>query len=40
MNLENLKILFIGTAIAFLGGLLRVLVSIQNKEKKSSGNML
>jgi L-cystine uptake protein TcyP (sodium:dicarboxylate symporter family) len=34
MNLENLKVLFIGTAIAFSGGLLRVLISIQNKERK------
>lgn len=34
MNLENFKILFIGTAVAFSGGLLRVLISIQNKEKK------
>lgn len=34
MNLENLKILLIGTAVAFSGGLLRVLISIQNKEKK------
>lgn len=34
MNLENIKILLIGTAIAFSGGLLRVLISIQNKEKK------
>jgi hypothetical protein len=34
MNLDGLKALLIGTAIAFSGGLLRVLVSIQNKEKK------
>lgn len=34
MNLENLKVLLIGTAVAFSGGLLRVLISIQNKEKK------
>jgi ABC-type iron transport system FetAB permease component len=34
MNLENIKILLIGTAVAFSGGLLRVLISIQNKEKK------
>lgn len=34
MNLENLKILLLGTAVAFSGGLLRVLISIQNKEKK------
>ncbi|UUC46534.1 hypothetical protein [Flavobacterium cerinum] len=34
MNLENFKVLFIGTAVAFSGGLLRVLISIQNKEKK------
>ena len=34
MNLDSIKALFIGTAIAFSGGLLRVLVSIQNKEKK------
>ena len=34
MNLENLKFLLIGTAVAFSGGLLRVLISIQNKEKK------
>lgn len=36
MNLENLKVLFIGTAVAFSGGLLRVLISIQNKEKKQT----
>ncbi|AZA74977.1 hypothetical protein [Chryseobacterium indoltheticum] len=34
MNLDGIKALLIGTAIAFSGGLLRVLVSIQNKEKK------
>ncbi|MGL6126553.1 hypothetical protein, partial [Chryseobacterium artocarpi] len=34
MNLDSIKALLIGTAIAFSGGLLRVLVSIQNKEKK------
>lgn len=34
MNLESIKILLIGTAVAFSGGLLRVLISIQNKEKK------
>jgi len=34
MNLDSLKALLIGTAIAFSGGLLRVLISIQNKEKK------
>ncbi|MFP9114600.1 hypothetical protein ACLI1A_11705 [Flavobacterium sp. RHBU_3] len=34
MNLENFKVLLIGTAVAFSGGLLRVLISIQNKEKK------
>jgi uncharacterized membrane protein YczE len=34
MNLDSLKVLFIGTAVAFSGGLLRVLISIQNKEKK------
>ncbi|MDB0600343.1 hypothetical protein PL373_04130 [Tenacibaculum maritimum] len=34
MNLENIKFLLIGTAIAFAGGLLRVLISIQNKENK------
>ncbi|MFC7348870.1 hypothetical protein ACFQO9_19300 [Chryseobacterium zhengzhouense] len=34
MNLDSIKALFIGTAIAFSGGLLRVLISIQNKEKK------
>ena len=34
MNLDSTKALLIGTAIAFSGGLLRVLVSIQNKEKK------
>ncbi|MGO4709137.1 hypothetical protein AB4Y90_08470 [Chryseobacterium sp. 2TAF14] len=32
--MDGLKALLIGTAIAFSGGLLRVLVSIQNKEKK------
>lgn len=36
MNLENLKVLLIGTAVAFSGGLLRVLISIQNKEKKQA----
>tara|TARA_B110000967_G_scaffold209539_1_gene266152 strand:+ start:2232 stop:2618 length:387 start_codon:yes stop_codon:yes gene_type:complete len=34
MNFENIKFLLIGTAVAFAGGLLRVLISIQNKEKK------
>ncbi|MFS4429520.1 hypothetical protein [Chryseobacterium sp. GVT01B] len=34
MTLDSIKALLIGTAIAFSGGLLRVLVSIQNKEKK------
>ena len=34
MNLENVKVLLIGTAVAFSGGMLRVLISIQNKEKK------
>lgn len=34
MNLDSIKALLIGTAIAFSGGLLRVLISIQNKEKK------
>lgn len=34
MNLDSVKALLIGTAIAFSGGLLRVLISIQNKEKK------
>ncbi|MCI3935582.1 hypothetical protein MQX03_00095 [Chryseobacterium aahli] len=34
MNLDSIKALLIGTAIAFSGGLLRVLVSIQNREKK------
>jgi L-cystine uptake protein TcyP (sodium:dicarboxylate symporter family) len=34
MNLENIKVLLMGTAVAFSGGLLRVLISIQNKEKK------
>ncbi|MDV7698750.1 hypothetical protein N6B72_17630 [Chryseobacterium soli] len=34
MNFDSIKALLIGTAIAFSGGLLRVLVSIQNKEKK------
>ncbi|MCW1961468.1 hypothetical protein [Chryseobacterium viscerum] len=34
MNLDSIKALLIGTAIAFSGGVLRVLVSIQNKEKK------
>ncbi|KQT20927.1 hypothetical protein ASG22_16035 [Chryseobacterium sp. Leaf405] len=34
MNLDTIKALLIGTAIAFSGGLLRVLISIQNKEKK------
>lgn len=34
MNLDSIKALVIGTAIAFSGGLLRVLISIQNKEKK------
>ena len=34
MNLDSIKALLIGTVIAFSGGLLRVLVSIQNKEKK------
>ncbi len=34
MNLENLKVIVLGGAIAFSGGLLRVLISIQNKEKK------
>lgn len=34
MNLENIKVLLLGTAVAFSGGLLRVLISIQNKEKK------
>jgi hypothetical protein len=34
MNLESIKVLLIGTAIAFSGGLLRVLISIQNKERK------
>lgn len=34
MSLDSIKALFIGTAIAFSGGLLRVLISIQNKEKK------
>jgi len=34
MNLDNIKFLLIGTAVAFSGGLLRVLVSIQNREKK------
>ncbi|MDR6464749.1 MULTISPECIES: hypothetical protein [Chryseobacterium] len=32
--MDSIKALLIGTAIAFSGGLLRVLVSIQNKEKK------
>jgi L-cystine uptake protein TcyP (sodium:dicarboxylate symporter family) len=32
--LDSIKALLIGTAIAFSGGVLRVLVSIQNKEKK------
>lgn len=36
MNLDSLKALLIGTAIAFSGGLLRVLISIQNKEKKKA----
>ena len=36
MNLENFKVLLIGTAVAFSGGLLRVLISIQNKEKKQT----
>jgi hypothetical protein len=40
MNLDSIKALLIGTAIAFSGGLLRVLVSIQNKEKNSHGNTL
>jgi len=34
MNTDSIKALLIGTAIAFSGGLLRVLISIQNKEKK------
>lgn len=34
MNLENFKVIVLGAAIAFSGGLLRVLISIQNKEKK------
>lgn len=34
MNMDSIKALVIGTAIAFSGGLLRVLISIQNKEKK------
>jgi L-cystine uptake protein TcyP (sodium:dicarboxylate symporter family) len=34
MTLDSIKALLIGTAIAFSGGVLRVLVSIQNKEKK------
>ncbi len=34
MSLDSIKALLIGTAIAFSGGLLRVLISIQNKEKK------
>lgn len=34
MNLDSIKALLIGTAIAFSGGLLRVLISIQNREKK------
>lgn len=34
MNSDSIKALLIGTAIAFSGGLLRVLISIQNKEKK------
>ena len=34
MNLDSIKALLIGTAIAFSGGLLRVLISIQNKQKK------
>lgn len=34
MNLDSIKALLIGTAVAFSGGLLRVLISIQNKEKK------
>lgn len=36
MNLDSIKALLIGTAIAFSGGLLRVLISIQNKEKKKA----
>jgi hypothetical protein len=36
MNLDSVKALLIGTAIAFSGGLLRVLISIQNKEKKKA----
>ena len=32
--MDSIKALVIGTAIAFSGGLLRVLISIQNKEKK------
>ncbi len=34
MNLDSIKALLIGTAIAFSGGLLRVLVSIQKKKKQ------
>lgn len=34
MNSDSIKALLIGTTIAFSGGLLRVLISIQNKEKK------
>ncbi len=34
MNTDTIKALLIGTAVAFSGGLLRVLISIQNKEKK------
>ena len=34
MSLESIKFLLIGTAVAFAGGLLRVLISIQNKEQK------
>lgn len=39
MNLDSIKALLIGTAIAFSGGLLRVLVSIQNKEKTTLGTL-
>jgi hypothetical protein len=39
MNLDSIKALLIGTAIAFSGGLLRVLISIQNKEKRGLGNI-